>query len=540
MLETSDKSLVIDCYLAPRDMRTATYITNASIARKIRYGYFQTSNFELSEDTLSITTSKIYTYTDLSDYQKGDFIACYLPNPTVEEFGIFGYTSKVPYFVGVIDSVEIVNTIGKPNILNLKEVISVFDSDILVTKGSGSSWANHVRTVAANNFYTYDRYVDLLGGATGSPSMSASWNHAHQLAGISLHRGNSTDWRYDPTEPYTSISFYKYIVNGTKKYNQFLRVRGIQWNLPEYAADGKTRIYPQSDDAFGLEQFNLVDIDLVKTDDSDAASFHIKDNTDDLFDWEFTTSVGSTEANAVRVLRLDADGNSKAITTVKDGQNVVTIQPLHTAENRAYPYSGLGTPAQVPSGILNNNIDGLYYFITTRGEVIGNGIQMEDKNGNNKRWASAADGYAGSLLFDVPDDVSDKIGTSQADNPFWYHRFDKYVQLPIKMKQIVVKTEDLGAKDPVGGDRPSYLSQARNELSAAAYAHQFKIKVKMDSELIDWRELWLGRSVYVTYKGVQYKSLVTARQLKSGTNYITIILGHNRHKLGALLQEKLT
>lgn len=538
MKETSDKSLVIDCYLAPRDMRTASVIVGSStVARKIRYGYFQTSNFELSEDTLSITTSKIYTYTDLSDYQKGDFIACYLPNPTVEEFGIFGYKSKVPYFVGVIDSVEIVNQIGKPNILNLKEVISVFDSDVLVTKGSGGAWANHVRTVAANNFYTYDRYVDL--NPLHTPSAAASWSHAHQLAGISMHRGNTSDWRYDPTEPYNAISFYKYMVNGTKKYNCFYRVRGIQWNLPELAADGVTRIYPKADNDFGLEQFNLVDIDIMKTDDSDKASFHIKDNTDDLFDWEFTTSVGSTECNAVRVLRLDADGNSKAITTVKDGQNVVSVQPLHTAESRQYPYTGVGSPAAAGSGILNNNIDGLYYFITTRGEIVGNGVQMVNSAGV-ARWGDANDSWAGQLLFDTPENTPDKIGGGSADNPLWYHRLDRYVQTPIKMKQLVVKSEDLGTKDPVGGDRPSYLAQARNELSAAAYAHQFKIKLKMDSELIDWRELWLGRSVYVTYKGVQYKSLVTARQLKSGTNYITIILGHNRHKLGALLQEKLT
>lgn len=538
MKETSDKSLVIDVYLAPRDNRTASIVNANSVARKIRYGYFQTSNFELSEDTLSITSSKIYTYEDLSDYQKGDFVACYLPNPAVETFGIFGLQHKVPYFVGVIDSVEIVTKLGSPNILNLKEVLSVFDNDVMVSKFSGSSWENHVRTVAANNFFTYDRYVDLQS-LVNPPSLASSWGHAYQLAGISMHRGTGTSWRYDPTEAWTPTSFYKYLVNGTKKYNVFYRVRGIQWNLPQKYPNEPTKdIYPKASDEFGLEQFNLIDIDIVKTDDSDAASFHIKDNTDDLFDWEFTTTVGSSECNAVRVLSVDNDGNSKTITTVKDGQNVPSTQALLNAESRGFPYTSKGTPVNVSSGVLNNNVDGLYYFITTRGEVIGNGVQMEDSKGN-KRWGSAFDGFAGQLLFDVPDNEPDKIGTGSADNMLWYHRFDKYVQMPIKMKQVTIKKEDLPSGLD-GGDRPTYLAAARDALSAAAYAHQFKIKIKMDSELIDWRELWLGRSVYVTYKGVLYKSLVTGRQLKSGTNYITLILGHNRHKLGALLQEKLT
>ncbi|ADD25715.1 putative phage structural protein [Lactococcus phage 1358] len=539
MKKAADNSLVLDCYLAPRDMRTAYFLQPHAVARKTRYGYFQAVNFEMSEDALSITTSKISTFTDLSDYQKGDFIACYLPDAPVVEMGIFGLTAKKAYYVGVIDSVEIVNQIGKPNILNCKEVLSVFDNDVMVTQMTGNSWESHVRTVAANNFYTYDRYVELQA-LTNPPSLAASWQHAYQLSGISMHRATGTSWRYDPTEPFTPTSFYKYMINGTKKYNVFYQVDGIQWNLPQkYPNNPNKDIFPKTDDAFGVEQFNLIDITLRRIDDSDAASYKIKDNTDDLFDWEFTTTVGTVECNAVRVLRLDSDGNSKAVTTVKDGQNVVSTQALKNTENRGFPYTSIGSPATAGAGVLNNNLDGLYYFITTRGEVIGNGVPMKNSAGVERWVAGNTDSWAGQLLFDVDDNTPDKIGTSQADNPKWFHRFDKYVQMPIKMKQIVVKTEDLGAQDPNGGDRPSYLARARDALQTAAYAHQFKIKVKMDSQLVDWQELYIGRAVNVTYKGVQYKSLVTGRQLKSGTNYITIILGHNRHKLGALLQEKL-
>lgn len=540
-MAVKDNSIVLDCYLAPRDTRTSTEVGAES--RKIRYGYFQSSNFEISEDTMSITTSKIYTYEDLTDYQEGDFIACYLPDAKLVSMGIFGLMSKEAYYVGVIDSVEIVNKAGQPNILNCKEAMSVFDNEVIVSKMSGSSWEDHVRNMCATNFYTYDRFVEYQGAGFAD---AWSWQFAHQLSGVSMHRSTAnTPWRYDPTDPFSVVNMYQYMINGTKKYNVFYKIRGIQWDLPHYYPNTPNKeIFP--DDVIGIDQFNLLDVDISRIDDSDTASYQIKDNCDDLFDWEFSTTVGTIECNMVRVFRVDADGNTKAIVTNKDNGNggteaVTSLQAVRNSENRKYPYTMGNTRPDHPVGTLPERInDGLFYFVTTRGEIVGNGTQLVNSAGV-KRWGSTEDNYAGMLDFSVPDNEPDKMANGN-DNMKWYHRFDKYIQTPVKMKQILVKAEDLSPANSTanGGDRAAYLGAASEALQAASYAHQFKIKVSMDSTLVDWREMWLGRSVYVTYKGKQYKSLVTARQLKSGTNYVTIILGHNRHKLGALLQEKLT
>lgn len=543
--KSSDQTLTLDVYLAPRDMRASTVGGGGNLVikrRATRYGYFQTSNFEISDDAMAITTSKIYTFEDLANYQEGDFILCYMANPRTIQIGIFEQYGKEAYYVGVIDSIELVSKPGQPNVLNLKNLMSIFDQDMLVTAGSGAgttyenSWEDHVRDNMKVNWHTYDRYVD------DNSQTHSVWNYNQYLSGLSFHRGSSTAWKYSPKDPFSVVNFYQYLVNGIKKYNVFFRIKGAQWNLPPdiKTSDGVTRhIYPQSGPGgmVDLDQFNLIDVDITRTDDSAAASYQIKDNTNDLYDWEFSTTVGTTEANCVRIFDQSINGNEQVNKRTVNGSEVTTVKALTNTLTRIYPY-------QNKSG---NTIisDGIWYYVTTRGEIIGGGTQHTNADGSNARWAPEAtvwgDGFSGELLLNTPDNEPDKLSDGR-DNPMWWHRFDKYVQTPVKTKVILLDGSDRPANISVAGTgnyRAWYLEAARDALGAVAYAHQFKVKLSLDSELIDWHELYLGRSVYITYKGVTYKSLVTARELKSGTNYITIICGHNRHKLGALLQEKL-
>lgn len=498
---------------------------------------------------MAITSSKINTFEDLSLYNEGDFIACYLPNAPIARTGWLNTVNPKPYYVGVIDSVDIVNEIGKPNVLTCKEVMSVFDQEIIVTQMSGSganlstSWQHHCRELIKKNFMNYDYFTDNYKSGDLSLQVARPWDFAQQTAGISIHRknyNNSGAWKYEPKEPFSVTSFLQYFINGTKKYNVFARIDGVQWDLPQNLIDanGEQRdVYPSELETV-LDQFNLIDIDFIKTDDSDAASFKIKDNNDDLFDWEFSTTVGTSEANMVRVFDPSfgfpatptTAVNETSTTRVVNGEKVVTVKAKTNSQTRQYP--------EEPQ--YYKNTDGLYYLLTTRGEIIGNGTQATEANGSSPTWETSADPWAGDILFDVPDDSPKFLnGVFQTKS---YHRFDKYVQMPVKVKQILLNASDKPASEETGTMdwRQWYLSAARDALSAALYAHQFKIKVRMDSQLVDYNELYIGRSVYVTYKGVVYKSLVTGRTLKSGTNYVTIILGHNRHKLGALLQEKLT
>lgn len=74
----------------------------------------------------------------------------------------------------------------------------------------------------------------------------------------------------------------------------------------------------------------------------------------------------------------------------------------------------------------------------------------------------------------------------------------------------------------------------------ATYAHQFKVKLRLNSKNFDWtKDLLIGKEIEVTYKGVKYASIVSARQLSDHKNYITIVLGHNRNKLAPALRDKI-
>lgn len=106
------------------------------------------------------------------------------------------------------------------------------------------------------------------------------------------------------------------------------------------------------------------------------------------------------------------------------------------------------------------------------------------------------------------------------------------VQLPT---QSVVRLRDSSAPTSATLD----LQIASDALSAGQYAHEFKILLDLESEILNFDDLEIGMTADITFHGQLYKSVYTGYNLKSNSATVELTFGHNRNKLTTRLREKL-
>lgn len=463
-----------------------------------KFGYYQIKKYEVVTDALDNPATKLSTFDDVSHTIRGDLVAIYQQGLQGEQGGSGGQLQKRQIlFAGVVDSVDVTTVIGSPNVITCRQINSVFDFEFVITpENTGNNLTptveEHFRLLTMSFLATKNRN-NLFPTETGY--LNSLTQGMNILTNMPTGADKTTKYTYQPTKNFTTISMQDFLYSNFKKYGVVLLCDSVAWQAGQVG--------------LAFQPMFRVQIGRMGAIDETGATYlpplpSIKDNMSDLFDWTFTTNVGSTVANAVVMFDPKwADNQSASI------QNIAV--------------TGGSTEKKVVYGVhANKNSSNLWY--------------------NDQSW-TAYDGWMKRVFFLTTDGQIVDNGWS-ADmvpiNPSWS------ITAPIKIKTIVLENEDTDR--PIGGDgKPSkdpalntawYLQKARSVLELATYAHQFTVKLRLDSVMINWRkQLLIGQYVDVWYKGVKYASVVSGRSLSSDQDYITITLGHNRNKIAPALRE---
>ncbi|ACI00376.1 gp16 [Listeria phage P40] len=263
--------------------------------------WFETNDYEVAFDVITMPTSKFMTYTDLSKWNFGDLV--------VVKF--VGESS--PFYWGMVDSVTLPDLIDEQKELVTLPFEAICKNEIPATAMMGTSFELH--------------YLQLMNKYVKNSS-------SKQFNQLLVYRSTNTPHRYRPSEKVTSVNMLDYFINGFKKYR-------VVMNKDEYNAD--TRMFK-------------VTLNVP------SGNIKIKDNVRDFSNWAFTSTVGTVQANMAYIYNANLN-NQNTETAVQanyfymqtDGQIVlgagadltkVDLPTQSVSLFRAEPPTPALTPAQ--------------------------------------------------------------------------------------------------------------------------------------------------------------------------------------------------
>lgn len=503
--------ITLDVYTIPRGF-------SDPVDQASRLGYYQISVYDISEDAIDDPLSKFETFDELTKTHKSDYVVVYLPT-------MGDYSVRRPIYVGIVDSADTTTVQGKRNVINCRPIASIMDFEFIVTPEtttqtdlnnaatSGRVGAEGQVEILCKEFLaTYNRNTENINNSTWKYHIARGGNIKISATG----RAQQTPYTYQPTANFNIVNMRTYMFGLFKKYAITTHVRSVNWNNTELVIGGSTQ-----------KAFPIIDIQVGTHDTYNISNINaIKDNTDDLFDWEFSTSVGSTVANACYIFDPEWKKNQAFRTT--------NVNVGGTTEKQLVP-------------ILGNQVRSteLAYDVTAKtGNYFDQDTQYTASVINTR-----LEKYTKRLFVLTTEGKVEDAGAT-ADNNLV--AVNGTVQEPIKSRMVLLDPTDSERpliQSGANAGQPSrdfadltrwYTKKAEALLSMATYAHQFKVKLRLNSKNFDWtKDLLIGKEIEVTYKGVKYASIVSARQLSDHKNYITIVLGHNRNKLAPALRDKI-
>lgn len=507
--------ITLECYTIPRGFSDPK--VHAS-----RLGFYQINKFEINEDCLDNPMSKFSTYEDIGHTRRSDYLIAYAVDRNVKE--------RKPFYIGLVDSADVTTVKGQRNTISCRPASTVMDFDFVAvpdstsTNGSGIPELNfeeHIALLARGFIAPYDIRIEniandaykvhpAMGGNLWFKYNATSWGADGKMIG--------TPWSYQPSQNFTATNMLTYLFGGFKKYGVMVRPLDINWTNTETVVGGSTAIQQR----FPTIRMGIGNHDYLYG--KDSTKIHaIKDNMSDLFDWEFSTTVGTTVVNACVIFNPEWKKNQQATirNVTVNGQTekkvIYTLgSSVHATELSYDSQANTGNYYDQSTGIIDSTINKnpekyrkRYFYLTTAGDIVDGGV------------------------YNIP--------PIDPENP---------VALPLRTRVIVLDPEDSDRPLYTSGAQAGqpnneyaalsawYLRKAQDLLAMGAYAHEFKVKLRLDSKNINWRtDLRLGKEIEVTFKGIRYASIVSAFSLSDNNNYITITLGHNRNKIAPALRD---
>lgn len=234
---------------------------------------------------------------------------------------------------------------------------------------------------------------------------------------------------------------------------------------------------------------------------------------------------------------------------VQDVNKLMDILDINVMSNTKHIYQPAEPPT--PTNLMKYLINGFKkYNVVWSMDGISNGrikstlnactetIQLKDNVTSFENWdistTEVGKGVENHLLI-----INKNTTNSEGPNILsqWWLTRDNEVVSNVNHPSIIKPTKTkVWVYDTTEEDKPAYEDIANSELKGGYYSHEITVDIPIDSEIIQFELLTIGRLATIVHKETTYQSVLTGYALSNESQAITLRFGHIRSRLSELLE----